>query len=142
MPRKFQTVLFWFDGAFTTSVSAQIVNILRPELSSAEKLDLQQKIRLLQQDLTIGRMDALDFCHRAVTTCQAKFDPAQLSNRLIETAELNQPFFDIYQQIDAENDPRVIVDIPEIWFRKSNKTLESGRCFSGKASHLYGKVRT
>jgi hypothetical protein len=118
MPRKFQTILFWFDGSFTTSLSTGVVNILRPELASSEKIALQHKIRPFQNELAIGQLHLAEFCRNVVEICQAQCDPTALPTRLVETAVLNQSFFDIYRQISPENDPRVIVDIPEIWFRE------------------------
>lgn len=118
MPRKFSTVVFWFDGAFSDSLSSQIIELLNPALNSSEKLALLQKVRPLFELMAIGKLNPEAFCHKVVETCQLKADPSSISKRLIEAQEMNQAFFDIYRQISPEFDPRVIIDIPEVWFRQ------------------------
>jgi hypothetical protein len=116
MPRKFQSILFWFDGSFSESVASSTLRFLRPEISGAEKITLLEKLQSLQQDLAIGKLEADVFCQKAIELARASTTPEQLSARLQGNVELNIGFFDIYSQIAAENDPRVIVDIPEAWF--------------------------
>ncbi len=118
MPRNFSTVLFWFDGAFTNSLSSQIVELLHPDVSSAEKLAFQQKVRPLQEKLTIGKLDMETFCREAVEVCQSDYDQTRIALNLTESAELNTAFYDIYRHITPDFDPRVIVDIPENLFRQ------------------------
>lgn len=116
MPRKFQSILFWFDGSFSESVASRTLRFLQPEFSGAEKVTLLEKLQVLQQDLAIGKLEADVFCQKAIEIAGASTTPEQLSAVLQGSAELNKGFFDIYSQISAENDPHVIVDIPAVWF--------------------------
>jgi hypothetical protein len=116
MPKKFQTILFWFDGAFCESIAAQAVTILRPEISAAEKATLCEKMQTLQQALAVGNLDPDTFCRKAVDICQVAADPDRLQASILQSTSLNKPFFNIFSQIAAEHDPRVIVDIPQAWF--------------------------
>lgn len=118
MPKKFSTILFWFDGNFSESIAALTTHLLRPDSSGVEKLMLREKIQSLQQDLAIGKLDPMNFCREAVAMCQVSADPAGLAERLLDRADLNHPFFDIYTRITPWHDPRVIVDIPRDWFEK------------------------
>lgn len=118
MPRTFSTVLFWFDGAFTNSLSSQIVELLHPDAGRAEKIAFQQKMRPPREKLTIGKLDLDTFYSEAVRICQSNYDPTWITMNLTESAKLNTAFYDIYCHISPEFDPRVIVDIPEKLFRQ------------------------
>jgi hypothetical protein len=116
MPRKFRSIFFWFDGSFTNSIASYTIGALRPELCSAEKVTFQQILEVLHEDLAIGKIDAHQFWIKAIEACQVPADPNHVVQQILENAKLNQPFFDIYNQIPPEHDPHVIVDIPETWF--------------------------
>ncbi len=118
MPRNFSTILFWFSGAFTASLYSIIVENLYPNSSSAEKLALQQKVRPLQEQLAIGKLVPETFCRKVMDTLQVDVEPTLIPETLGKSLKIDQAFFNIYQQISNEFDPRVIVDIPEIWFRQ------------------------
>lgn len=116
MPRNFKSILFWFDGAFGDSTASITLRTLRPEISGAEKATLRQKLQALHQELAIGKIDAAAYCRKAVELAQVNEDTSRLASRIVEDITLNKSFFDIYCQIAAEHDPRVIVDIPRAWF--------------------------
>ncbi len=118
MPRKFQSILFWFDGAFGDSVASVTLKTLRPEISGAEKATLRQKLQAMHQDMAVGKIDADSYCKKAVELAQANEDPSKLASRIVDGITLNKSFFDIYCQIGMEHDPRVIVDLPEAWFNE------------------------
>lgn len=124
MPRNFKSILFWFDGAFGDSVASITLRTLRPEISGAEKATLRQKIQALHQELAVGKIDAAAYCRRAVELARVNKDPSRLETRIVDGINLNKPFFDLYCQISAEHDPRVIVDIPQVWFTDIIKRWE------------------
>lgn len=116
MPKKFQSILFWFDGAFGDSVASVTLKTLRPGISGAEKATLRQKLQAVHQDMAIGKIDATVFCRKAIDLAQANIDASRLVTQIIDGINLNKSLFDIYCQIGTEHDPRVIVDIPQVWF--------------------------
>ena len=116
MPKKFQSILFWFDGSFGESTASVALRIARPELAGAEKVTLRQKIQAVQQDLSIGKIDAAAFGRKIIEMTQSTENPDRLVSRLINEISLNKSLYDIYCQIAPEHDPRVIVDLPQAWF--------------------------
>ncbi len=118
MPKKFQSIFFWFDGAFTDSIATLLVDALRPGVTGGERIALRQKFQILHQDLAIGKTNVTSFCQKAIETCDTQISPKQLTEQILTAAGLNKPLFDIYSQITPEHDPHIIVDIPEPWFQQ------------------------
>lgn len=118
MAKKFQSILFWFDGAFTDSIAALTLTALKPELKGGDQIPLRQKLQALHMDLAIGKIVAQTYCMQASEVTGENTAPDQLVGRIIELAVLNQSIFDIYTHIAPEHDPKVVVDIPAEWFNQ------------------------
>ncbi|GAP20889.1 hypothetical protein [Leptolinea tardivitalis] len=129
MPKKFETVFFWFDGAFTETVSSLVLKILRPDLSGAARVTLQEKIQFIQDDLSVGKLTSDEFCQKAVELCQVNLTVDHLESEIIHQANLNKPLHDIYTHVVSDNDTRVIVDLPETWFHSLIKRWQLENSF-------------
>jgi hypothetical protein len=116
MAKKYQSILFWFDGLFNDSIASLTLAVLKPELTGGEKITLRQKFQALHRDLVIGKINGDTYCQQAAEVSGVKTSSGNLVQSILEKSVLHQDFFDIYQQIAPEHDPKVIVDIPQIWF--------------------------
>jgi hypothetical protein len=116
MAKKYQSILFWFDGLFVDSIASLTLSALKPDLTGGEKISLRQKLQALQKELTIGKIDAEDFCRQAGEVSGVKISTGNLVKSILEKGVLHQEFYAIYNQIAPEHDPKVVVDIPREWF--------------------------
>lgn len=116
MSKKYQSILFWFDGLFNDSIASLTLTALKPELTGGEKIALRQKLQLLHRDLAIGKIDVETYCRQAAEVSDAKTPSGSLIQSILDSSVLHQEFYDIYKQIASENDPKVVVDIPRVWF--------------------------
>lgn len=116
MPKKFQSILFWFDGAFTEPIASLTLSALKPEITGADRIPFRQKLQSLHNELAIGKIDANTYCRQAEKVTNINIPSDRLIQQILDLAEINQPFFDIYTQIAPEHAPKVVVDIPAGWF--------------------------
>jgi hypothetical protein len=116
MSKKFQSILFWFDGLFTESIASVTLAALKPELTGGEKIALRQKLQALHKDLAIGKIDSETYCAQAADVAGVITSSNALVQSILDKSVLHQDFYDIYRQIAPEHDPKVIVDIPQVWF--------------------------
>lgn len=116
MAKKYQSILFWFDGLFISNIASLSLAELKPNLSTNETITFRQKLQEVVDELTIGKIDPQEYCRRANEIAGTTVSSEQLTRAIINNAELNQPFFEIYTQIPQENNPGVVVDIPRVWF--------------------------
>jgi len=116
MAKKYQSILFWFDGLFTTKIASLTLAELKPNLSTNETITHREKLQKVVDELTIGKIDPQEYCRQANQITGTEITYEQLVQAIINNAELNQQFFDIYKQILPENKPGVVVDIPRVWF--------------------------
>jgi hypothetical protein len=116
MAKKYKSILFWFDGLFTSKIASLTLAELKPNLSTNETITYREKLQQLVDELTIGKIDPQEYCRQANQITETAISSEELIQAVINKADLNQPFFEIYTQILPENNPGVVVDIPRVWF--------------------------
>jgi hypothetical protein len=81
MSKKFQSILFWFDGLFNDSIASLTLAALKPELTGGEKIALRQKFQALHKDLVIGKINAETYCTLSAEAAGVKTS----SNTLVQS---------------------------------------------------------
>jgi hypothetical protein len=125
----YSDIFFWLGGVLTETIPELTRSALFPEADGHEAVRMQQKIRDLIMNLSLGKITSREFCERAIARCESSIPVSNLDRLIVDTASLKQPVADMVVEIPEAYERWLIVDFPIDWFRELANRLKIDSLF-------------
>lgn len=120
----YSDIFFWLGGVLTETIPELTRAALFPEAGGYVAVKMQQQIRDLIEDLSLGKITSMEYCEQAIARCESSMTVSGLNRLIIDTASLQQPVVDMVVEIPDAYERWLIVDFPVDWFSELAKRLK------------------
>lgn len=120
----YSDIFFWLGGVLTETIPELTRAALFPEAGGYEAVKMQQQIRDLIEDLSLGKITSMQYCEQAIARCESSMTVSGLNRLIIDTASLQQSVADMVVEIPEASERWLIVDFPVDWFSELANRLK------------------
>jgi len=120
----YSDIFFWLGGVLTDTIPELTRAALFPEAGGHEAVKMQQQIRDLIEDLSLGKITSKEYCEQAIARCESSMTVSSLNRLIIDTASLQQSVADMVVEILEASERWLIVDFPVDWFSELANRLK------------------
>lgn len=111
------TLLIWFGGVVTESISEVTIASLTSDQSVSEFVRQRSEIKQLAEELSLGLKSTHSYCESVVHLTNSSLDVSALEQLILSRASLNKSVMNLFNSVPDKFEKWLVADYPESWFQ-------------------------
>ena len=124
-----QAIIFWLSGVLSPSMPAVLLKAVLEAGGSSNNLSALIGFQALDDQLTLGLINDLEYCQTICNEMHLKIKPEGLNEKILAAIKPNRFVYEIINLLPEKFQHWLIVDYPANCFNQISESLEVHRFF-------------